>query len=122
MPGLCFRNKLISRDKGFYCNFARLLYSKLVNRLPKSRTVKIVSSAVTIKMKFVVDALPIKLIRMNSSMKCNYIKYCADWLLITFGCQWHYKISNLFEWMKMISFQGKINFSEKRVRETPNQE
>ncbi len=78
MPGLCFSNKLISCDKGLYCNFACLMYSKLVSWLPESQIVEIVSSAVAIKMEFVVDALPVKLIGMNSAMICNYIKFCAD--------------------------------------------
>jgi ribonucleotide reductase beta subunit family protein with ferritin-like domain len=78
MPGLCFSNKVISRDEGLHCNFACLLHSKLLNRLPESRIVEIVSSAVDIEMEFVVDALPVELIGMNSVMMCNYIKFCAD--------------------------------------------
>ncbi len=78
MPGLCFSNELISRDEGLHCDFACLLYSKLVNRLPESRIVEIFSSAVAIEMEFVVDALPVELIRMNSAVMCNYIKFCAD--------------------------------------------
>ena len=81
MPGLCFSNELISRDKGLHCNFACLLYSKLINQLPESRIVEIISSAVVIEMEFVVDALPVKLIGMKSAMMCNYIKFCADRLL-----------------------------------------
>jgi ribonucleoside-diphosphate reductase subunit M2 len=117
MPGLCFSNKLISRNEGLQCNVACLLYSKLVNRLPKSQIVKIVSSAVAIKMEFIVDALSIKLIGMNLSMICNYIKFCTDQLLITLGYQRHYKIGNLFEWIEIISLQGKTNFFNKLVGE-----
>jgi ribonucleoside-diphosphate reductase subunit M2 len=117
MPGLCFSNELISRNEGLHCNFACLMYSKLVNRLPKLRIVEIVSSAVAIEMEFVVDALPVKLIRMNSAMMCNYIKFCADQLPTTLGCQRHYKVANPFEWMETISLQGKTNFFEKRVGE-----
>ncbi len=117
MPGLCFSNKLISRDERLHCDFACLLYSKLVNRLPESRIVEIISSAVAIEMEFVVNALPIKLIRMNSTMMCNYIKFCADRLLLCLGCNCHFKIENPFEWMETISFQGKTNFFEKRVGE-----
>ncbi len=73
MPGLCFSNELISRDEGLHCDFACLLYSKLINKLPESRIVKIVSSAVDIEMEFVVDALLVELIGMNSGMMCNYI-------------------------------------------------
>jgi ribonucleoside-diphosphate reductase subunit M2 len=68
-------------------------------------------------MEFVVDALPVELIGMNSSMMCNYIKFCADRLLIALGYQRHYKICNPFEWMEMISLQGKTNFFEKRIGE-----
>ncbi len=71
MPGLCFSNKLISHDKGLHCNFACLMYSKLLSWSPKSRIIEIVSSAVAIKMEFVVDSLPIDLIGMNSAMMCN---------------------------------------------------
>jgi ribonucleotide reductase beta subunit family protein with ferritin-like domain len=72
MLGLCFSNELISRDEGLHCDFACLLYSKLINKLPESRIVEIVSSAVEIEMEFVVDALPVELIGMNSGMMCNY--------------------------------------------------
>jgi ribonucleoside-diphosphate reductase subunit M2 len=117
MPGLSFSNKLISCNEGLHCNFACLLYCKLINRLPEARIVEIISSAVNIEMEFVVDALPVELIGMNSTMMCNYIKFCADRLLITLGCCRHYKTGNLFEWMEMISLQGKTNFFEKRVGE-----
>jgi hypothetical protein len=84
MPGLSFSNELIGRDKGLHCDFACLLYSKLVNRLPESWIVEIIKSAVKIEMEFVIDALPVELIGMNSVMICNYIKFCADRLLIAF--------------------------------------
>ncbi len=115
MPGLCFSNELISHDEGLHCDFAHLLYSKLLNRLLESRIVEIASSAVDIKMEFVVNALPVELIGMNSAMMCNYIKFCADQLLLTLGCNRYYKTSNPFEWMETISLQGKTNFFEKRV-------
>jgi ribonucleoside-diphosphate reductase subunit M2 len=117
MPGLSFSNELISRDEGLHCDFACLLYSKLINRLSESRIVKIINSAVEIEMEFVVDALPVELIGMNSTMMCTYIKFCADRLLVALGCRRHYKTSNPFEWMEMISLQGKTNFFEKRVGE-----
>jgi ribonucleoside-diphosphate reductase subunit M2 len=113
MPGLCFSNELISRDEGLHCDFACLLYSKLINKLPESRIVEIVSSAVEIEMEFVVDALPVELIGMNSGMMCNYIRFCADRLLLSLGCGRHYKIGNPFEWMETISLQGKTNFFKK---------
>jgi ribonucleoside-diphosphate reductase subunit M2 len=117
MPGLCFSNELISRDEGLHCDFACLLYSKLINKLPESCIVEILSSAVEIEMEFVVDALPVELIGMNSGMMCNYIRFCADRLLLSLGCGCHSKIGNPFEWMEMISLQGKTNFFEKRVGE-----
>jgi ribonucleoside-diphosphate reductase subunit M2 len=117
MPGLSFSNKLISGDEGLYCNFACLLYAKLINHLPAARVTNIISSAVNIEMEFGVDALPVKLIGMNSSMMCDYIKFCVKQLLIALGYQKHYKIGNPFEWMEMISLQGKTNFFENRVGE-----
>jgi ribonucleotide reductase beta subunit family protein with ferritin-like domain len=78
MPGLCFSNKLISRDEELHCDFACLLYLKLLNWLPESWIGEIVSSAADIEMKFVVDALPVELIGMNSVMMCNYIKFHVD--------------------------------------------
>jgi hypothetical protein len=77
-PGLCFSNELISRDEGLHCNFACLLYSKLINKLPESCINEIISSAVKIEMEFVVNALPVELIGMNLGMMCNYIRFCAD--------------------------------------------
>ena len=117
MPGLCFSNEMISRDEGLHCDFACLIYSKLVNWLPESRIVEIIRSAVAIEMEFIVDALPVELIRMNPTMMCNYIKFCADRLLLCLGCNRHFKIGNPFEWMETISLQGKTNFFEKRVGE-----
>ena len=119
MPGLCFSNELISRDEGLHCDFACLLYSKLINKLPESRIVEIVSSAVEFKLEFVTDALPVELIGMNSGMMCNYIRFCADQLLLilSLGGGLHYKIGTPFEWMETISLQGKTNFFEKRVGE-----
>ncbi len=115
MPGLSFSNELISQDEGLHCDFVCLLYSKLINRLTETHIIKIISSAVKIEMEFVVDALPVELIGMNSTVMCNYIKFCSDCLLVTLGCRRHYKTGNPFEWMEMISLQGKTNFFEKRV-------
>jgi ribonucleoside-diphosphate reductase subunit M2 len=117
MPELCFSNELISHDKGLHCDFACLLYSKLINKLPESCIVKIVSSTVEFEMEFVVDALPVELIGMNLAMVCNYIIFCADQLLLSLGCGRHYKIGDPFEWMETISLQGKTNFFKKRVGE-----
>ena len=117
MPGLCFSNELISRDEGLHCDFTCLLYSKLINKLPESRIVEIVSSAVEIEMEFVVAVLPVELIGLNSGMMCNYIRFCVDRLLLSLGCGHHYKNGNTFEWMETISLRGKTNFFEKRVGE-----
>ena len=114
---LCFSNELISQDEGLHCDFACLLYSKLINRLLESQIVEIISSAVAIEMEFVADALPVELIGMNSTMMCNYIKFCANRLLLCLGCNCHFKTGNPFEWMETNSLQGKTNFFEKRVGE-----
>jgi ribonucleoside-diphosphate reductase subunit M2 len=117
MPGWCFSNELISRNKGMHCDFACLMYSKLINKLPESPIVEIVSNAVEIEMEFVVDALPVELIGMNSATMCDYIKFCADRLLLSLGCNRQYKVGNPFEWMETISLQGRTNFFEKHVGE-----
>mmetsp|Transcript_15966 Transcript_15966/g.19865 ORF Transcript_15966/g.19865 Transcript_15966/m.19865 type:complete len:421 (+) Transcript_15966:81-1343(+) len=117
MPGLCFSNELISRDEGLHCDFACLLYSKLVNKLSDDRVTEIITNAVEIEKEFVVDALPVELIGMNSKLMCEYIEFCADRLLVALGVSKHYGTANPFEWMEMISLQGKTNFFEKRVGE-----
>lgn len=117
MPGLAFSNELISRDEGLHCDFACLLYKKLIHKLPESRIVEIITSAVDIEMEFVRDALPVELIGMNSKLMAEYIQFCADRLLGALGCSRHYNTKNPFEWMESISLQGKTNFFEKRVGE-----
>jgi len=117
MPGLCFSNELISRDEGMHCDFACLIYNKLVNKLPERRIVEIIENAVAIEQEFVRDALPVELIGMNSRLMGQYIEFCADRLLVALGCQKKYLTSNPFDWMEMISLQGKTNFFEKRVSE-----
>jgi len=117
MPGLSFSNELISRDEGLHCDFACLLYSKMVNKLPESRILELITSAVEMEKEFVSDALPVELIGMNSKLMCQYIEFCADRLLQALGCGKFYQAQNPFEWMEMISLQGKTNFFEKRVGE-----
>ena len=117
MPGLTFSNEFISRDEGMHCDFACLLYSKLVNKLPSSRIHEIISHAVDIETEFVSDALSVELIGMNASLMTQYIKFCADRLLVALDCEKLYKVANPFDWMDMISLQGKTNFFEKRVSE-----
>ena len=94
MPGLCFSNELIGRDEGLRCDFTCLFYSKLVNQLPESQIIEIISSAVAIEMEFIVKALPVKLIGMNSAMMCNYIKFCADQLLLCLGSRLQPSLQN----------------------------
>lgn len=118
MPGLSFSNELISRDEGLHCDFACMLYTNHVkNQLPQEQVTKIIADAVTIEKEFVSDAIPVKLIGMNADLMCQYIEFCADRLLLALGCQKLYNATNPFDFMEMISLQGKTNFFEKRVAE-----
>lgn len=117
MPGLTFSNELISRDEGLHCDFACLIYKHLVNKLPDARIVEIIKEAVVIEQEFVSDSLPVNLIGINAGLMCTYIEFCADRLVQAFGLPPIYKSENPFEWMEMISLQGKTNFFEKRVGE-----
>ena len=117
MPGLGFSNELISKDEGLHCDFACLLYTYLVNRLPEARVHEIVADAVAIEKEFITDALPVELIGMNSALKGQYIEFCADRLVEALGYQKLYNSRNPFEWMDMLSLSGKSNFFEKRVSE-----
>ncbi len=118
MPGLTFSNELISRDEGLHADFACHLYTQhIVNKLPKEEVTKIITQAVAIEIKFVTDALPVKLIGMNAELMGQYIKFVADRLLLELGCDKVYKVTNPFDFMEMISLQGKTNFFEKRVAE-----
>ncbi len=117
MPGLCTSNEFISRDEGMHCDFACLLYGMLNEKLPKSRILEIIKDAVTNEHEFVTDALPVSLIGMNAKMMCQYIEFVADRLLMSLGNEKHYNSTNPFDFMEMISLQGKTNFFEKRVSE-----
>ncbi len=117
MPGLCFSNELISRDEGLHCDFACLMYKSLVNHLPPERVHAIVHEAVMIECEFVKSALPVELIGMNSTQMQVYIKCCADRLLHSLGVSKQYGAINPFDWMELISIDGKTNFFEKRVGE-----
>jgi ribonucleoside-diphosphate reductase beta chain len=117
MPGLTFSNELISRDEGLHCDFACLLYSQLVNQLPKEKVSQIITDAVTIEKEFVTESLPVRLIGMNADMMCQYIEFVADRLLVALGCAKVYNATNPFDFMELISLQGKTNFFEKRVAE-----
>jgi len=118
MPGLSFSNELISRDEGLHCDFACLLYnSHVVNKLPKATVRKIITDAVAIEKEFICEALPVRLIGMNSDLMSQYIEFVADRLLVELGLDKEYNVSNPFDFMDMISLQGKTNFFEKRVGE-----
>jgi len=117
MPGLSFSNELISRDEGLHCDFACLMYTMLVNKLTDDEVHAIVGEAVAIEKEFVCDALPVELIGMNSALMCQYIDFCADRLLLSLGHPKLYNTANPFDWMSLISLQGKTNFFEKRVAE-----
>lgn len=117
MPGLTFSNELISRDEGLHCDFACLLYSQLVNQLPKEKVKQIITDAVSIEKEFVTEALPVRLIGMNADMMCQYIEFVADRLLVALNCGKVYNATNPFDFMELISLQGKTNFFEKRVGE-----
>ena len=117
MPGLSFSNELISRDEGLHCDFACLLYTELKNPLPKEQVRDIIMNAVEIEKEFVTDALPVRLIGMNAEMMRQYIEFVADRLLVSLGCDKVYQVNNPFDFMELISLQGKTNFFEKRVAE-----
>lgn len=118
MPGLAFSNQLISRDEGLHCDFACLLYNKhLRHKLDPEQVREIIVDAVTIEKEFVTDSLPVKLIGMNADLMTQYIEFVADRLLGELGCEKVYNASNPFDFMEMISMQGKTNFFENRVSE-----
>jgi ribonucleoside-diphosphate reductase beta chain len=118
MPGLSFSNELISRDEGMHCDFACLLYTNhLKHQLSKERVKEIILDAVEIEKEFVTDALPVKLIGMNADLMSQYIEFVADRLLLELDCDKVFNSKNPFDFMEMISLQGKTNFFEKRVAE-----
>ncbi len=117
LPGVTFSNELISRDEGLHCDFACLLYNQLNKKLDQSRIHEIMESAVQMECEFVSEALPVSLIGMNAQLMCKYIRFCADRLIQALGCEKKYNAENPFEWMTLISLQGKSNFFEKRVSE-----
>jgi ribonucleotide reductase beta subunit family protein with ferritin-like domain len=117
MPGLTFSNELISRDEGLHTEFAILLYSMLENKLPVEVVHDIIREAVDVEREFICEALPVDLIGMNSGLMARYVEFVADRLLTTIGVPKLYNVSNPFDWMELISLQGKTNFFEKRVAE-----
>jgi ribonucleoside-diphosphate reductase beta chain len=117
MPGLTFSNELISRDEGLHCDFACLLYKMLTHKLSQQTVYEIIKDAVKIECEFVCESIPVALIGMNVKLMSQYIEFVADRLLGALNVQKIFNATNPFEWMEMISLQGKTNFFEKRVGE-----
>ena len=117
MPGLCFSNELISRDEALHTEFAVLLYSKMKKKMRKDKLTEMISEAVEIEKEFIISALPCRLIGMNSVLMSQYIEFVADRLIVQLGGEKIYGVACPFDWMEMISVEGKTNFFEKRVGE-----
>jgi ribonucleoside-diphosphate reductase beta chain len=118
MPGLSFSNELISRDEGVHCDFAVHVHNNhLVNQVPKERIREILVDALNIEREFITESLPVSLIGMNSKLMIQYLEFVADRLLVELNCEKEYNVTNPFDFMDMISLQGKTNFFEKRVSE-----
>jgi ribonucleoside-diphosphate reductase beta chain len=118
MPGLTFSNELISRDEGMHCDFAVHLHNHhLVNKVPKERIREIIVNALNIEREFITESLPVSLIGMNAKLMTQYLEFVTDRLLVELGCEKEYESTNPFDFMDMISLQGKTNFFEKRVSE-----
>lgn len=115
MPGLSFSNELISRDEGMHTDFACLLHSISDKKTSEETVQKIIKEAVEIECEFATEAIPVELIGMNNKLMSNYIKFVADRLLVSLGYNKVYNVTNPFDFMEMISLQGKSNFFEKRV-------
>ena len=115
MPGLTFSNELISRDEALHCEFAVLLYSHLEKKTNKTRVYEIIKEAVEIEQEFICEALPCRLIGMNSQLMNQYIQFVADRLSVQLGYDKIYNVSNPFSFMELISLQSKTNFFEKTV-------
>ena len=115
MPGLTFSNELISRDEGLHCEFACLLYSMLENKLSEEAVHGIIRDAVSYEKEFITEALPVGLIGMNAELMSQYIEFVADRWIGELGYKKIFNASNPFDFMEMISLQGKTNFFEKRV-------
>ena len=117
MHGLTFSNELISRDEGLHCDFACLLYKMLQGRLSEATVHEIIADAVKIETEFICESIPVALIGMNADLMTQYIQFVADRLLVALGYSKIFNVANPFDWMEMISLQGKTNFFEKRVGE-----
>ena len=118
LPGLTFSNELISRDEGMHCDFAVHLHNNhIVNKVPKERIREIIVDALNIEREFITESLPVSLIGMNAKLMTEYLEFVTDRLLGEFNCEKEYNASNPFDFMEMISLEGKTNFFEKRVSE-----
>jgi ribonucleoside-diphosphate reductase subunit M2 len=117
MPGLTFSNELISRDEGLHTDFACLIYKLMKHKLDDEMVHDIIRGAVSAEKEFICDALPCALIGMNAGQMIEYIQFVADRLLTALGHPKLYNTTNPFDWMELISLQGKTNFFEKRVGE-----
>ena len=119
LPGLTFSNELISRDEGMHCDFAVHLHNNthIINKVPKDRIKEIIVDALNIEREFITESLPVSLIGMNAKLMTQYLEFVTDRLLLEFGCDKVYEATNPFDFMEMISLEGKTNFFEKRVSE-----
>ncbi|XP_075992110.1 ribonucleoside-diphosphate reductase subunit M2-like [Anticarsia gemmatalis] len=117
MPGLTFSNELISRDEGLHCDFACLMFKHLVQKPSAERVLQIIKDAVVIEQEFLTDALPVRLLGMNCDLMSQYIEFVADRLLVELIGEKHYNTKNPFDFMNLISLEGKTNFFEKKVAE-----
>jgi ribonucleotide reductase beta subunit family protein with ferritin-like domain len=117
MNGLTLSNEFISRDESLHTQFAVLLHSNLVKKCPLNTIIDIVTEAVAIEKEFICESLPCRLIGMNSKLMSQYIEFVADYLLGMLGCSKQYNVSNPFDFMEMISLEGKTNFFERTVSE-----
>jgi ribonucleoside-diphosphate reductase subunit M2 len=115
LPGLTFSNELISRDEALHTEFAILLYGKLLKKMSRARIHEIIKEAVDIEIEFICEALPCKLIGMNSKMMTQYIQFVADRLSVQLGYDKIYNVTNPFDFMELISMEQKTNFFESRV-------
>ena len=109
---------MISRDEGMHCDFAVHLHNNhLINKVPQERIREIIISALDIEREFIIESLPVSLIGMNSTLMTQYLEFVTDRLLNQFGLTKEYGVTNPFDFMEMISLEGKTNFFEKRVSE-----
>ncbi|MEN9445836.1 MAG: hypothetical protein RL728_348 [Bacteroidota bacterium] len=118
MPGLTFSNELISRDEGMHCDYACHLFNNHIeNKISEKRIKEIICGALEIEKEFILEALPVRLIGMNSDLMAQYLEFVTDRLLVALGCSKVYNTENPFDFMQNIALQGKTNFFEKRVAE-----